>query len=180
MEFNSISIEQFKSKGLLSATSYHNDLIVSNRIEALDPFKHPCRLNAISVIVCAGGVINCTVNLKEYRMGAGSVLVVFPKDIICVNSADDVVAYAIMVSGAYLDDLKIDFRKRVEIFINVRRGAVFSLTHEALMMLQPYYHLFKSSVENETMETPEIVRGLVSAFSYTIISLINRANRAQN
>lgn len=178
MKFNSISIEQFKSKGLLSATSYRNDLIITNRIEALDPFKHPCRLNAISVIVCTGGVLNCTVNLKEYRIEKDSVLVVFSGDIVCINSADDVVAYAIMISEQYLNNQKIDFKKRAETFINVRNNAIFSLPHETLITLQPYYLLFKSSIENETTETSEILNGLVTAFSHTIISLIRQMNNA--
>ncbi len=179
MKFNSISIEQFKSKGLLSASCYHNDLIITNRIEALDPFKHPCRLNATSVIICTGGVLNCTVNLKEYSVEKDSILVVFSGDVVCINAATDVEAYAIMISEQYLNSLKIDFRKRAETFINIRNNAIFHLRHETLITLQPYYMLFKSNIENETVETSEILSGLVSSFSHTIISLIRQMNNVQ-
>lgn len=178
MEFNSITIEQFKSKGLLSATSYRNDLIITNRIEALDPFKHPCRLNAISVLVCIGGVLDCTVNLKKYRVEKDSILVVFPGDVVCINAADDVVAYAIMISEDYLNNLKIDFRKRTETFINIHNHAILAMPHETLVTLLPYYQLFKNNMEHETPETADILSGLVAAFSHTIISLIRQLKHA--
>lgn len=180
MDFNSISIEQFKSKGLLSITSYRNDLIATDKIEALDPFKQPCRLNATTIFICVGGTIDGTVNLKEYKITAGSVLVVFAGDVICVTSAKDVEAYAILISQPYIDELKIDFKKRVEIFINVRTNANFSVPHEALTILRPYYQLFKNSIENNVSEIDEIIRGLVTSFLYTIISIVKQYSLLQS
>ncbi len=173
MEFNSISIEQFLSRGLISVHSYGNDLIVTNRVEALDPFKRPCRLDAITVFVCVGGRITCTINLKEYTARRGDVLVVFSGDVICITRADDVDAYAILISEPYLSALNIDFANRTDTYLHVRRRALYHVSEAMLKMVQPYYPLFRDTIGLEVPERDEALKGLVRAYCYTVIALIN-------
>lgn len=171
---NSISIKEFKERGLLTITSYGDDMLITNRIEDLEPFKHPCRLEAITVVVCVGGMIDCNINLHHYEISKHTVLVIFAGDIVKINWAKDVEAYAVLLSSRFLDELQIDFSNRASFYINMRVNAALRFSDNDIAMLKPYYPLLKYNIEINREESHEVIKGLVRAFSYTIISLMRR------
>lgn len=78
-----------------------------------------------------------------------------------------------MVSSEYLNDLQIDFRQRSSFHIDIRKNAMCSLSHDDILLLKPYYQLMKTNIEKATNESKDIIRGLITAFSYSVISLMS-------
>ena len=173
MEENSISISQFKRRGLRSVVYYNDDILVTNHVEYIEPFRHPCRLDATTVFICLGGYVDCSVNLNHYHLEENTILVAFSSDIIQIHQADNMEAYAIVISSDYLNDLQIDFRQRTSFRINIRHNAIASVPFDEILLLKPYYQLLSTNMESNRVERNEIIRGLVCAFSYTVISLIH-------
>lgn len=124
------------------------------------------------VLVCLQGEIECSINLKRYLIRANTMLVNFTGDIIQVHRAGGLEAYAILLSAEYLNDLQIDFRQRVSFYMDIRQNAVTSIPYEEMVPLRHYYPLMKYHMELRRTEHEAILRGLVQAFSYTVISLM--------
>lgn len=170
---NSASIGTFRRQGLRSALFFGEDILVTNHVEYMEPFRHPCRLDAITVLVCVSGSVECSVNLRRYRLEKDTILVAFAGDIVQVHCAERLDAYAIVISDDYLNNLQIDFRQRTSFLIDIRRNAISNVPHERIMLLRPYYDLLAANIKETCAESREILKGLVRAFSYTLISLMH-------
>ena len=68
MELGSISIKQFKQQISTRATYYRDDIIISDHVERLEPFRFPCRIFATLVLFCLDGELEFSINLKRYRI----------------------------------------------------------------------------------------------------------------
>lgn len=172
MELHTITIEQFRRRGLHSGVSYRDHLIITDNVEDVELFKSPCRIDAITVLVCTGGEVDCSINLKHYRIGSDMILINCPDDIIQIHHAESLEAYAVLISTGFLDKLEIDFRQRLDFYLNIRQNALCRLPHDEIVALKPYYSLLSENIRQARNEVPEIIRGLIQAFSYTIISMI--------
>ncbi|MDB0716761.1 helix-turn-helix domain-containing protein [Bacteroides xylanisolvens] len=172
MEISSISIRQFKRQISAQTTCYRNDIIISNHVERLEPFHYPCRIFATLVLFCLEGEMDFSINLKRYRIGSNTMVVAFDGDIIQIHHVKALEAYAILLSSDYLNDLQINFRQRSNFYIHTRHNAIARIPHPELMDIVSYYPLLKTSMEKKRAESPEILRGLVQAFSYTVISVM--------
>lgn len=108
------------------------------------------------------------------------ITVAFAGDIIQIHSVKALEAYAVLLSSDYLNDLQIDFRQRSNFYIDTRHNAIAHIPHAELMAIAPYYPLLKTNMEKNRAESSEIVRGLVRAFSYTVISLMQIYHKSEN
>lgn len=178
MEPDRISIAQFRSRNLPAVTTWRDDLLISNRVDDVHSFRHPCRMDAVTVLVCIGGTLECSINLRRYSVGANTLLVNLTGDVIQIHRAERLEAYVVLLSSDFLKGLQIDFRQRAAFLLDIRREAATPLPFEEIRLLRPYYELLKNNMESPRMEAAEVVRGLVRAFSYTILSLL-RAYRPQ-
>ncbi len=172
MELYTISIEQLSQRIQHSGFCFRNHLFVTDHIEDVERFKSPCRIDAITVLVCTGGEVDCSVNLRRYHISSNMILVNFPDDIIQIHQAEGLEAYAVLISSDYLNQLEIDFGQQSDFYLNVRQNAACSLPPTEIASLKPYYSILNGHIKNWRAETPEIVRGAVHAFSYTIISVM--------
>lgn len=172
MNLNSISIRELRQKELGTASCYGNHIIITNHAERLEPFRYPCRTDAHLLLVCLDGSVDFSINLRRYCIGSNTVVVALAGDIIQIHHTDALEAYAVLLSTDYLDDLQIDFRQRSSFYLGTRRNAVAHVPRAELKALMPYYELLKENMEKHRQDTASILRGLVQAFSYTIISLM--------
>ena len=58
-----------------------------------------------------------------------------------------------------------------DFYLHIRQKAACQLPHAEVATLKPYYTMLSDNIVRQRAETPEIIRGLVQAFAYTIISL---------
>lgn len=179
MELHTLNIEQFRQHSMRSGACYRNHLIVTDRVDDVELFKSPCRINAITVMVCTGGEIDCSINLKRYHITSDMILVNCPDDIIQIYHAEALEAYAVLVAPDFLGELEIDFKQRLDFYLNIRQNAACLLPHAEIVALKPYYSLLSDNIKTLRSETPEVIRGLIQAFSYTIISMIRLFQREE-
>lgn len=172
MELPTITIEQLRKSNLTFGQCYRDSLFITTHVEDIERFKSPCRLDAITVLICMGGEVEGSVNLKKYRISRDMIWVSFPDDIIQIHRAEALEAYAVLISTDLLNELKIDFKKRSDFYLDIRQNAVCLIPHAEIASLKAYYLLASTHMGMVRAETPEIIRGIVQAFSYTIISLM--------
>ncbi len=172
MELSSISIKQFKQQMSARTTCYRDDILISNHVEHLQPFRHPCRIFATVVLFCLDGELEFSINLKRYHIASDMMVVAFAGDIIQIHRVEVLEAYAVLLSTDYLNDLQIDFRQRSNFYIDTHNSAILRIPHAELTALAPYYPLLKTNMESSRTESPEILHALVRAFSYTVIAIM--------
>lgn len=170
---NRLSIALFKTKNLASAVFYRDDILVTDHVEYLEPFRTPCRLDATTVLICTAGTLECSINLKRYSLRKQTVVVILSDDIIQIHKVENLEAYAVIISNECLGDLQIDFRQRASFRLDIRRRSMVEIPLDEIVRLKPYYNLLVENITASKTEQREILKGLVRAFSYTMISLIH-------
>lgn len=170
MNLHTITIEQLNAGGLRSGFCFQNNLIVTNKVEDLERFKLPCRIDAVTILVCIAGEVECSINLRHYNIKANTILFNLPEDILQINHFKALQAYAVLISTDFLDELNIDLKQRSDLYINIRKNALRCVDHSDIVELKPYYTLLKDNLSAFQSETHNIIRGLVQAFCYSVIS----------
>ena len=173
MSLHTITIQQFLQHSVSSAYYFSHQLILTDHIENLERFKSPCRIDAVTILVCIGGEFDCSINLKNYHIGQDTLLVNLPDDILQIHQAKALDAYAIVISSDLFNKLEIDFKWRSNFYLNTRQNAICHLPHDELLGLKPYFSLLQRNIQQQRGETSTIIHQLLQAFSNTLISIIH-------
>lgn len=171
MKTTIISIEQLRRSNPSSAVHYLDKLMITNRIEDIDRFKSPCRINAVTMLVCLSGTIEISINLRVYTVTENMILVNLPEDILQIRRSNSLEAYVVLISSDFLDELAIDIRKRSDFFLAVRKDAQCIATYEEIASMRPYYNLLRDNILTQRSSAADIIHSLARAFAYTTISL---------
>lgn len=166
-----ISIDRLLEQDIPELVGFHRDIVMVSDFGKLHVFSHPARLRATTVLVCLSGVIECSINLRHFCVRENQMLVNFAGDIIHIHRAENVSGYAVLISEDYLQQLQIDFRLRMQSYVSLRDNGPITVPLGELSYLKPYYVLFKKNMEDGN---PEVIKGLVLALSFTILSLVRR------
>lgn len=168
---NEISIERLLEQDIPELVGFHKDIVMLSNFGDMRLFTHPSRLKATTVLVCLSGVIDCSINLKKFRITENQMMVNFAGDIIHINNVENLSGYAIILSEEYLQQLQLDFRIRVQSYLNLRDNGPICVPREELKYLKPYYTLLKKNMEDGNAE---VIKGLALALSHTIITLMTK------
>lgn len=169
--YTEISIERILQQGISDFIGFNNDILILNTLGEMQLFSHPSRLRATTVLVCLQGEIDCSINLRRFRITRNHLLVNFAGDIIQIHSTTQIAGYAIVLSEDYLQQLQLDFRLRAQSYIGLRRNGPIAVPFEELAALKPYYVLFKKNMEEGNAD---VVKSLTMALSHTILSMVRQ------
>ena len=145
-----------------------NSRVLVTPVNRMELFSLPVRLDAITVLICIRGQIRCSINLKEYIITENDLFICFSGDIVQIHHAENVEGYALLLSSDYLDELQIDLKLRTDTYMNVKHNAVIHLPYEEIIELKPYFTLLQKYIRKNNLY---VIKGLIQAVSYTIISL---------
>ena len=173
MELNNISISQFKSLRLPGTFGFQDQIILTNKIEDVELFKYPCRIDAISILVCLQGEIECSINLKKYIVKANGIIVNLPDNIIHINCFKNVTAYALLISPSYMKSSFIDFKLRIDSHIRIKKSPLIYINQEQINSLRGFYSLLKDNMQAENTEQDEIISGLIHSTVFKISSFFS-------
>lgn len=169
MTFDTIPISELIQHHTSAEAAYmKNGQVLVTPVNGMELFSLPVRLSATTIMVCTKGQIRCSINLKEYIIGENDLFLCLSNDIIQIHHAEDVEGYALLLSSDYLDELQIELKLRTNTYMNVRHNAVTRLPHDEISELKPYFLMLQKYLRKNN---PYVVRGLVQAVTYTVISL---------
>lgn len=167
---NTLSISEIKSD---KNCVFDDEILISDSIKQLNLFEFPCRIDAVTFLICFRGEIDCHVNLKEYGVKARGIMVNFPENIIQVDSVFDFEGFALLVSMNLLDKLHIDIKKKIDSYMNLKEQPLTYVSVDDLECLRYYYYLFRDNIKSDCDEMEEIIRGMTSSFVFKMISAVN-------
>ena len=172
MKPNRITIEQLSSNVHRRVLNYHNKLIFSDHIAQEYLFTEPCRIDAITIMVCRHGHLEYEVNLEPIAVDGANILVNMPENIIQFRSSHDLDAYVLLISTELIQNMSYDLLQRASSYFPVKQHFHASVPIDQIAPLLPFLELLKHLLSHQVTETDEIVRSLLQAFLLTIISLM--------
>lgn len=136
-------------------------------------FAQPCRLDAISVLICTEGSLRVKVNLKEYFITEGMIVVNLPQNIIQIDGFERFRAKGIIVSAPYIKSLSVGVDMLMPLYFYFQRHTTICLTVEEVAHLGRYGQLLGiSTLSQSSTYKREIVGNLISLLCYTISDII--------
>ena len=142
-----------------------------------DLLRHPCRIDAYVVAFCKSGSFKCKINLKEYEISEGIIMVNLPQNIISVEpkeSADKPTLTIIGVSPKFLSNFSSDISKMLNEAMTLLDNPCLSLEKEELAIVTEYIQLIDKHIHSDYVYARESVSHLISSVFYLFGSFINK------
>ena len=123
--YNSFSIARAKELFLTdNIINIGDDFILAERTNEAnyDLLRYPCRVDAYVAAFCKQGSFKCSINLKEYEIHEGMMLLNLPQNIIRLESKPSEKAATltiIAVSTRFLDQFRSDISKMLNEAITI-------------------------------------------------------------
>lgn len=173
MRLNRITIEQLCNNRPSKVLNYKGKMIVSDHIAQEYLFEEPCRLDAITLLVCIRGRLDYSVNLEQYSSTDACILLNMPENIIQFRGSEGLEAYAVLVSTELVESLPYDLLQRAGALLPVKRHLHAQVPVEELRELIPFLNLLRSALSHPMAETDEVVKSLLQAFLLSVYGLMH-------
>ncbi len=184
--FNSISIAKIKE--LLTTDSTINigeDLIMAQRTKEANYnlLRYPCRIDGYVVAFCKKGSFKGCVNLKEYEIREGMMVLNLPQNIIQmeINEAEETPELTIIaVTSQFLSHFRSDITKMLNEAMQILDNPCITLQPEELVIVQQYIQLVNMAIHSNFTYASESISHLISSLFYVFGSFINKRMSERN
>lgn len=131
-------------------------------------FEHPCRFNGLTMIYCVRGHMKLTVNLNEFEMKDGHVMVMNPGNIIKVTDVPEQdlerLEYVVVVmSSRFCSDLKFDLKKILKEGPSFLDTPMISLSEEMVGVMGRYLALMAEVAGMDSQFRDDALASIVSS-----------------
>lgn len=176
MKPNRITLQQLSRNGRTRMLNYRDRLIVADHIGQEYLFEEPCRIDAVTILVCLSGRLEYGVNLERFEAEGPCILVNMPQNIIQFFGATDLHAYVVLISPDLIDSMSRDMLQQAKSYLPMRQHYHATVPIDEIAPLLPFLDLFKHNLAADQPETDDIVRSLLHAFMLSLLVLM-RAHR---
>lgn len=183
--FPSLSFGQIRERiGLESCRQFGEDFLMFDRTMMSDevPFRYPSRIDAFVVMLCTGGRIRGKVNLTEFEVTEGMVIINMPMNIVQVESVEDFSLRGFVFSTRFMKNIHVDLRNTVPLYMRIRNETCIQLRPNDIALLREYYQLIEKVLGRSGGHVYESVNGLISSMIHSFCDIISEgvAARQQN
>lgn len=172
MKLNRITIDQLTRIAGDKVLNFEGKVLISDHIGQARLFEEPCRIDAVTIIVCLRGQMEYEVNLHRYVMTQNSIVVNMPENIVQLCRFAQFEAYVVLISTQFLKAMPMELLHRANASMSLSKHCLFHVPPQHILGLRPYYELIQSSMLRVIPETEEIARGLLQSFGFSIIGLM--------
>lgn len=184
--YNSFSIARAKELFLTdNIINIGDDFILAERTNEAnyDLLRYPCRVDAYVAAFCKQGSFKCSINLKEYEIHEGMMLLNLPQNIIRLESKPSEKAATltiIAVSTRFLDQFRSDISKMLNEAITILDNPCFTLQADELNLVQEHIRLINCIIHSDYAYATESVSHLISSVFFTFGSFLNQRLQKQS
>ena len=168
--------------------SIGNDFVISRQQNpnSIPAFGHPLRINCYMVVFCSSGSISCMLNMNEYTVSSGMLMVITPGNIIHITSPDLEQALSkssftiIAVSVDYISNASLDFNSLFSEALALLQNPCIKITDSELLLLSDYINLVYKITGTTTKYVRESVSEIMSSVFYQFASYVDDYLRDEN
>ena len=178
--YNSFSIARAKELFLTdNIINIGDDFILAERTNEAnyDLLRYPCRVDAYVAAFCKQGSFKCSINLKEYEIHEGMMLLNLPQNIIRLESKPSEKAATltiIAVSTRFLDQFRSDISKMLNEAITILDNPCFTLQADELNLVQEHIRLINSIIHSDYAYATESVSQIMPMRQKALVTSFHR------
>lgn len=174
-DIKAISVDELKEVDMPNKKVLNNDIIISGNLKyTLDLFSHPCRLDAIVVMLCVKGEARIQINLKDYTVKSGTLFINVPENIIQIRQAENFIIYPIFIASSFLRRIKASPKNILSLYMYVKNNPFFEVSEDEKNALKKFYFLIENTLQSTDYSKTEIMEGLVYALLFKLDAITCR------
>lgn len=172
-----ISIENALAQKEVPMHRYSDLVFFTDRIDDLDQYIGVTRqFDVTMVFVCLDGKITCRIDLDRHIVRKGTLLIVFPGQLLTIEASHHASGYASLLSNAFIQESKLENMRLANFLVYVGKEPTCAISAADLDVLEKFHILGRSVLKHINSESRNVARGVAMAFCHTVISCM-RANR---
>lgn len=174
----SISINHFvKIAGEKNITYMDDMLITTINNENITPaefsiFGNPCRLNAFFFAVCTQGSVSVRIDLDEFTVKEGMVIINTPQRIIQFINEKDVNIICIGFSPDFINKMAVK-ADLISLNIIFNKFPILNLNREDIKSAINFFSIIEYYAKFRSTHSSKIIAHLLSSLSYWFIDILN-------
>ena len=168
--------------------SLGDDFVVSRQrnLNNISAFSHPLRINCYMAVFCSSGSISCMLNMNEYTLSRGMLMVITPGNIVRITSPDLEQALSnasftfIAVSVDYISNASVDFNSLFSEALALLQNPCIKITDSEIRLLSNYVDLIYKITGSTAKYVRESVGAVMSSVFYQFASYVDDYLRDEN
>ena len=168
--------------------SIGDDFVISRQQNpnSIPAFGHPLRINCYMAVFCSSGSKSCMLNMNEYTLSSGMLMVITPGNIVRITSPDLEQALSnasftfIAVSVDYISNASLDFNSLFSEALALLQNPCIKITDSELLLLSDYINLVYKITGTTAKYVRESVSEIMSSVFYQFASYVDDYLRDEN
>ncbi|MDR0895492.1 MAG: helix-turn-helix domain-containing protein [Prevotellaceae bacterium] len=150
-----------------------NDFAIFHNVGSISLFDYPTRLNGACLALCLNGQSNIRINLREYEMKPGVLVITMPEQILQqVDYTDDFTCILIVVSERIVNEVLPTIQQLLPLFFRIKEEPCILLKAEDIVAINEYYSFMQKKVKlKDNPFRREIAQGILLALFYDIYAI---------
>ena len=132
--------------------------------------RYPFRVDCYMAAYCVEGSVDCSVNLTDYHLSAGTLLLITPGNIVKITQSDELKeglrVSLICASTSFISSIGINPSKFLVEAMEVLRDPCIHLSEDETQMLHKYVNLALDIIKTNPQFVHDSMAGLVSSIFY--------------
>ena len=159
-----------------------DDFFISRLQEkpAFNYLKYPFRIDCYVAAYCVEGSVDCSVNLTDYHLTAGTLLLFTPGNIVKITEDRDLHLTLICASTSFITGIGINPSKFLVEAMDVLSDPCIHLSPDETAMLHKYVNLALDITKTNPQFLKESIGGLVSSVFYQFAGFLADSKRRQD
>lgn len=146
--------------------------------------QYPFRVDCYLAAYCVEGSVDCSVNLTDYHLTTGTLLLITPGNIIRITQPNELDqnlrVTLICVSASYISNIGINPSKVLVEAVEVLRDPCIHLSDDEAEMLHKYVNLALDITKTNSQFVKESIGGLVSSVFYQFAGFLANSKRRED
>lgn len=164
-----------------STVGIGDDFLISRQIDSPDAsqLKYPFRIESYLAAFCLEGEVTCSVNLTEYTLRPGMMLVISPGNVVCISnslsqSGTSKPKYTIIsVVPEFMQGISFNLTGLFSEILNVFKNPCITLTKQEEVLLHGYVDIAYSIIGSSSRYVRESVSALATSIFYQFASFLD-------
>lgn len=150
----------------------NNDFYIFNDISVIPPCKTPVRLEATVFSICLNGYTRVAINLQEYFIGPGTMMIAMPDQIIQnMEISDEYQGICIVICKDYINEIFPKLKIALSLFFYTKEYPCLNIKGNELNTVMEYYNMLWERTKEERIVSKEVIQSLLTALMYEVCDI---------
>ena len=148
----------------------NDDFFIFNDIRIMPIYETPTRLETTVISICLNGYTRVSINMQEYFIGPGTMMIAVPDQIIqSLEYSDEYQGIVIAISKNYTDEVFPKVKVMLPFFFYTKEYPCINVKGEEMNTIMEYFNMLWERTKRETSK--EIIQTLLAALLYEIYNI---------